>query len=332
MTSTETRRPSLPKGGNRAAEQQLADKEARKSSFSSFNDWEYLRLAAPADGEREGASGIYRFVTPEDEWVETKKHNFINTKPAPADTPEDKLKKWPKKMGAVCRHAPGFDEIYDECFICDYTENEKGKRPYAGLRLLALAVEREEAVGTQEMYEDGLISEDLIGEPVYVDKTHQRPIWEDGKDTGKTETVKNFVVAEFGLDNFFNKLIGFNNVYKTVLDRDYLITRIGSGTDTDYSIVGLDVYLAADGKKYDLRRPEIAKLYENNIDLQKIFEDQATDEFYERFFDTRVDVSYSTAKSGAANSAAKPTDTEETKAAKTTIDAMRARLLDKSKS
>lgn len=327
---------AIPRGGRAAEERLAAEKAARKNrAFSS--DWEYLSLAAPSDGELYGESVVVRWVTDEGDWRETRQHSFVNTKDAPADLPEGK--KWPAKMGGVCRQSPGFDQVYDECYICEAPqyrkEDAKGRlrKPYAGLRMWAVGVVREPVIGTKEMADRGEIQAYEVGSPVgYVDATYDKEIYENGEATGKTEKRKKFVVANFGLDNFFNALLGFFNVYGTVLDRDYKITRKGAGTETEYEIAPLDKEkITLNGREvpFDLRNPEIAKDYEIPFNLDEIIGNLASDEYYEWFFDTRVESSWAkrfpNSKDESEGGSASESEDNEA-ATKDTIEKMRAKF------
>jgi hypothetical protein len=289
--------PTIARGGNRAA-QAAAEEKAAKKNRGSWNNWEYLRLAAPPEGQTVGESAVIRLVDEETEWREVKQHSYIPTKPAPADKPDDK--RWLAKFGAVCRYSVGLDD----CYICDeMTVERNGKvgKPYAGTRLWTVAVLREEVLGTKEMFERGEIEEYEIGAPIsYVDQTVEKDVFKDGKATGEKVTQKRFVVLNFAMDNFFDKLLGFSNTYRgTLLDRDYKITRTAGGTDTDYAIAPLDqIPMSVDdrGKTvwYDLRRPEIKAEYDYSklFDLDQIIMDQASDEHYGWYFDPRVKTSW----------------------------------------
>lgn len=309
----------IPRGGHRAEERQALDKASRKN-FTSV--WEYFGLAAPAAGEVFGETKVVRIVTDEPDFRETRQHSFSKTKPAPSDKPSDK--KWPATMGSVCRKSPGFDAIHDDCYICEADEylvdGKKGPyHPRPGLRLWAVAVEREPLVGTEAMAKAGTIEAYEVGSPVgYQD------ILVDREVDGKTVKAPKFVVLNFGLENFFNSLLGFHTAYNTLLDRDYKITRKGSGTDTDYIIAPLDKQLHTDGKPFDLRRPELADEYKIPFDLDEIIANLASDEYYEWFFDKRVESSWEkrfpkkeddTSGSSAGETAAQEAATKETVAA-----------------
>jgi hypothetical protein len=306
---------AIPRGGHRAEERAAQEKASRKN-FT--NDWEYFSLAAPADGEVFGETKVIRLVTDEPDFRETRQHSFVKTKPAPADKPADK--KWPLKMGAVCRQSPGFDAIYADCYIDiadEYlVEGKKGMyHPKPALRLWAVAVEREPLIGTDAMVAAGQIEAYEVGSPVgYQDVLVEREV------DGKTVKAPKFVVLNFGLENFFNSILGFHTAYGTLLDRDYKITRKGSGTDTDYIIAPLDKQLHTDGKPFDLRRPELKELYEIPFDLDAIIANLASDEYYEWFFDRRVESSWvkrfppkeGDENSSAEESAAQEQNTQET--------------------
>lgn len=291
--------PVIPRGGLNAAKAQVEEKEARKSKGGSYNTWEYLTLAPPKEGEVYGESVVLRMVTDEPEWRETRQHSFCKTKPAPADKPADK--KWPTHMGGVCRRSKGFDAIYSDCYICDAPEYQKksektGKlySPFPSLRLWAVAVVRKPVLGTPEMVAAGTIQKYEVGEPVsWEDETVEVDVWEDNEKT--TKTIKKFVVLNFGMENFFDHLLGLVSVNNTVLDRDIKITRKGSGTDTTYNITGLDkIKVEVDGRMipFDLRNEDFAKDYEMPFNLDEIIAQQASDEHYEWFFDRRVEASW----------------------------------------
>lgn len=316
--------PVIPRGGRQAEERAAAERAARKTGFN--NDWEYFQLAAPEGDAVYGESKVIRFVTDEQDFRETNQH-FVNTKKAPSDYPSDK--KWPTRMGSVCRQSPGFDAIYDECYIdiADEFLVEGKKGPYhkkPGLRLWAVAVEREPLTGTEEMAKAGLIEAYEVGSTVgYQDVLVDREV------DGKTLKEPKFVVLNFGLENFFNSVLGSHNAYGTVLDRDYKVTRKGAGTDTDYIIAPLDKQKHTDGKPFDLRRPDLAEQYKIPFNLDEIIANLASDEYYEWFFDRRVESSYAKRfpkKEGEESSPAASDKAAQDEGTKETINKMRDRF------
>lgn len=212
-------------------------------------------------------------------WITVQQHQMVTTKARPDDYPKDS--KWPERMGAVCRKDPGI--AADDCYICDFlVDGKKLKKPSG--RTWAWACIREEVV------EDGKLQG-------YKDKT--REVTRKKPDSEETETIveKDVVVVNMGWKNFFSILSGYAGHYGTVLDRDYVITRDGDDTSTTYSIIGLDPIVIDDkGTRLDMRNPEHLKRYgwgsalEAEEALVAVISERASDEFYARFFDPRVQV------------------------------------------
>jgi hypothetical protein len=315
------------KGGKQA-------EEIAKQQQAAFSKVNWLDLA---DGE----SVVVRLLDDSDDWLYALQHNFVPTKGAPADATGEERSKFPTHMSGVCRMDEGFVDPdtgkrqFADCFICDEMRKDDGKKYTPGLRLWARAVEREPVIGTQEHVDAGHIREDRVGKVVgYTDKLVEVPILDDDKKpTGKSTLQRKIYVLRFGLKNFFGAFQGAYDVYETVLDRDYKITRKGSGTKTEYSIVSLNPTPG-----FDLRDPETHAKYEQyctdaGIDLPALIEGMASDDFYGRFFDTRVESKARSAKkdddetSGApADQQAKPEETGSTVSPEA-VAAMRARVL-----
>jgi hypothetical protein len=249
-----------------------AEKEAESSSFGKLN---YFKLAKP------GESMVLRFIDDDTDWIYIRQHPMVATKGRPSDYPKDSS--WPAVMGAVCRKDksftdPGSTPHYTDCYICDAPEmvDSKGKKYGRGVRLWARAVVREAVYDG----EDGPI----LG---YRDATHEITT-KDASGNETKKTVRKIVLVNMAVKNFFGALQGFADIYHTVLDRDYLITRKGEGTDTDYNIVPLDKI-----EGFDLRTPELKAKYEAYAEeadasaaaLEKVVLDLASDEFYAKFFD-----------------------------------------------
>lgn len=268
-----------------------ADAAAAAQKSGGFSKTQFLSME---DGEE-----VYlRFLTDayEDDnyphiqaWITVDQHAMVPTKQKPDDWGD---RNWPKTMGAVCRKDPAFDN--DECYICEL-KDDKGKqlrRPSP--RLWALACLRELVYGDGS---EELGGPEAKGKVVGIrDKTREVTIpareAKDGKPAREEQTVteKAIVVVNLGWRNFFSPLQGFANQYGTVLDRDYWVKRQGANTDTTYQIVPRDPLQRQDGSIYDLRDPEIYKLYESDYDLEEIITGMASDEFYAKFFDPRVTV------------------------------------------
>lgn len=246
-----------------------AAKEASKAG--NFAKTEFFSLD---DNEK----AVVRFLTDADEWIVVDQHQMILTKPKPDGFEGN----WPEKMGAVCRKDPAFE--YGECYICEnIVDGKKVKRPAA--RSWALACLRE------EVQEEGRV----VG---YKDATRTVTRKKQGGKDDETEeiTEKSIVVVNLGYKNFFGILQGFAGFYGTVTDRDYVIQRSGSSTDTTYSIIPLDpidVPVKKDGQpigesaRLGKFHPNWSERYATDLDLERIVSERASAEFYARFFDPR---------------------------------------------
>ena len=270
--------PNFNRGGKRAEE------EAQKRSVS-FAKTPWLRM-------EDGDQVFLRLIDDSDDWIWVNQHEFIPTKGAPPDFKTEGNKKWPVTMGAVCRRDSAFQGIHSDCYICDHMLTKEGKHYRPALRLYARAVEREQVIGTQEMLEAGKLNQypdpaKMIGRRVgFKDAQVEESILDkDGQPTGKTEKRRKVVVLRFGMKNFFGALQGLYDVYGTLTDKDLSVTRKGSNTDTVYSIVPLEPTPG-----HDLADPVLKVRYEEaaqaaGADLIKIISDQASDDYYARFFD-----------------------------------------------
>lgn len=326
----------IPRGGRAASDRAAADKESRNKGFNRSVDFLTLKES--------GDSIVVRFITDEPDFREVLQHSFAPTKSAPADFPKER--KWPANKGSVCRQSPGFDAIYDDCYLCgeNAPKNDKGNRKRPALRLWALAVEREAIVGTEDDVKEGLIEDWQIGDTIsYQDKLIE--VEEDGKKVVK----KHYLVLNFGLENFFDQFIAIAGVNKTLLNVDYTIVREGTGLDTSYTAAAGAPVLHEDGKAYDLRRKEVRALYADadEIDLDEMIAAQASDRYYGLYFDKTVSVDWKTesddksdSKSAKAStpaaevgpSASDDKDEAEATEAKEKMKALRAKMLAGAKS
>lgn len=248
-----------------------AAKDAASKSGAAFSKTNYFSLG---DGEE----AIVRFLTDADSWVTVEQHQYVATKPAPADYTGN----WPRVMGAVCRKTKLLDgsTLHADCYICEHIAKPDGSPQKPSSRTWALAVLREEVRN-----ENGQV----VG---FRDQTREVAELKDGKPTGSTKTEKAAVVLNMGYRNFFSALQGFAGRYGTVLDRDYYIQRQGNDTQTQYHIVPVDPIDVADPDnananiRFDLRDSRFMQRYATDApDLEQIVMDRASDSFYERFFD-----------------------------------------------
>ena len=241
------------------------------------------KRAAPIDrlpyfSLSDGESEIVRFLTdihdhPEDRnrvgWITVNQHNMVATKPKPSNVEGN----WPKRMTAVCRHDSVFKGKFPDCWICENVIDERTKKltkPFP--RVWALVAIREEVPD-----EDGNVI-DI--------KTKMR---EAEDEDGKKIKVPDVRIVNMSYKNFFGILAGSASRTRTVLDRDWEITRQGSGqNDTEYNFASLDpweVEYEGEAVKLDLRRSDMLESFFPGLpDLRRIVIDKASDEFYSRLF------------------------------------------------
>lgn len=272
-----------------------AAREAFKAAQTGFDRVDFLSIdGSPAAVQAGTNNAIVRLlsdhvaipgVTP---WITVDQHSMVPTKAKPANYEGN----WPKSMGAVCRNDKVFAAKYGDCYI-DTMPPPPGKKSWRpSARTWALAVLREEVVGTQEMVDAGQIPATMLGQVVGIrDKTKEVAVTNDkGEPTGETKVVKQYVKINQGWKNFFAPLAGIGGRFRTVLDRDIFISREGTDTNTLYSPIALDPIVFPEGHKFegrtfDLRDAEQrAEFYPDAPDLRKIIAEQASNAFYNRFF------------------------------------------------
>lgn len=298
--------------GGKAAEQEASQRR-------TFNRAEYFKLDKPGD------SAVIRFIDDSERWIYIGQHSFVKTKDRPADMKADE--KWPDAMSAVCRADKAFQDpdstpyYADGCYICDHVVKPDGKKHWPSVRLWARAVLREPVLATAEHVQSG-----QYGDVVEGQRLGYRDAETDIKDdkTGEVKRVKKIVVINMGVKNFFGAMQGYYDVYGTVCDRDYHVTRSGTGTDTDYKIVPLD---AIPG--HNLKSPELQAKYaqfaaDANIsddDLEKMIIELSSDDYYARFFDpTKKAPAKKSKKDSESESKAGAPESEQQKPAEAPID------------
>lgn len=246
----------------------------------------------------DGESAIVRFLTDYTEtaehvgaWITVDQHGHVPTRPKPDWVKKDA--RWPEHFGVVCRNTkckglPGEPPLWtvmddkdgpdgkEGCLVCEMRSSDN--KPYrAASRGWALGCLREEVRGDGSPEKGG---EKMKGKVVgYIDKT--REVERDGNVVSE----KAIVVFNMGWKNFFGTLDGFGNHYETILDRDYKITRAGSGVDTDYQIVPMDPVPGPDGDRYDLREKKYMDRYPLSATLDEVVEEQAAHVYHRRWFD-----------------------------------------------
>ncbi|MFE0490173.1 hypothetical protein [Streptomyces griseoaurantiacus] len=263
--------------GGTAAEQ--AEKEANVSSGGRRGP-DYLSL------KEDGSSTVLRLLTDHDDWIWVDQHSFVPTKPGPKDA-----EKWPKAMTSVCRKDRAFAGHYNDCYICDAKlKNSFGKLASPRVRVWALAIEREIVRGDGSEALGGPAKQGVVvGIRDKIDEVDE--LGADGKPTGVKLQYPRILVINQPMKGFFSHFKALHGLYGTVVDRDFSITRSGTGTDTEYKIVPIDpVADPATGQNLIKPGTPIWEKYlqavaEREISLDAIVADKASDEYYARFFD-----------------------------------------------
>lgn len=273
-----------------------AVRESAKTGVS-FDRVDFLRIDGSPAAVNSGTNRvILRYLTdykadPERGvlgWIPTDQHAMVPTKPKPADM--DKERSWPKSMSAVCRNGRAFKKKFGDCYICESIPDPKtGKKFKVDNASWAIAVLREEVIGDGSEETGGpSMKGRVVG---YRDAMKEVAVLDDdGKPVeGETKWVKSYIKVNQKWGNFFNSLNGFGQSYKTVLDRDYVVSREGTGLDTEYHHVPLDPIDVDLGEgvttRLDLRDPELrAAFYGDAPNLMREIASQASDEYFQRWF------------------------------------------------
>lgn len=276
--------PAFSRGGEAA--------EKQSKSASSFDKVPFLAL-------EDGESTVIRWVTDVTEWISVHQYGFLPTKPAPAGWNGN----WPKKMPAISRRSRNdagelvFPWLADNDFVAEHMRDEKGAPYKAYSRTWAFVCIRE------EVRENGK----LLG---YRDKTREHSYEKDGVTV--TETVKDIQIANLGWKNFFVHFKGQADYFGTLLDRDYVVVRKGAGqNDTTYQVIALEPIVldpatcqklgVPEGSRYDLRIPQIGALYQPTTTLEELIMERVSDDYYAKFFDTRVTYTPKASEQSAAS-------------------------------
>lgn len=259
-----------------------AAEEAAASAGGTFARTHFFKME---DKGRE----IIRVVTDAPDWIVVDQYGFLPTKPKPQGYDGN----WPTHMTAVSRSDPALKGMFEDDFVAEHMRKPDGKPYKPSPRTWALACMREEVIGDGS---EELGGPDMKGKRLgFRDQT--REVTRKKPDSDETETTieKAIVVLNMGYKNFFSALDGFYRTYGTLLDRDYVVMRKGEGTATQYQIAPLDPI------GHDLRDPETAAKYKTDLVLEEVILGMASDDYYGRFFDTRVTVT--TNKDGESSGA-----------------------------
>lgn len=233
----------------------------------------------------DGDSVIVRFIDDpivDGSWIAVDQWGNIPTKPKPADWKNDN---WPTGMSAISRSDVAFEGMFDGDVLADYVA-ERGLKDSYGKplrpmpRVWALAVLREEVFGDGS---DAMMGEAKKGKFLGFRDIQREVKYEvGGKEVIEVEPA--IIVVNQAKSNFFSTLISLARVYNerdsSLLERDVLIKRTGTGTDTKYTITALDPTPG-----HDLRDPATAAPYkEGRPSIAEIVMARVDDEYYNRFW------------------------------------------------
>lgn len=188
-----------------------AVKEAVERSNSQFSNAGVLNFIGWKAGEKK----IVRFLT--DEVITTDWYDFVVNKDG-------------KNVGSF----PNPLQVgWNEDFVQKYggLNSEKNEEKQT---ILVPAKAREKTVGV------AVVRKEV---PVTIDgRTIQGvgDLDDEVEVEGKKYPSRNFVVISQSYKNFWATIVGYFSRYATACDRDYEITRVGSGTDTTYTIIPCD--------------------------------------------------------------------------------------------
>lgn len=167
----------------------------------------YLSYFILGDGEHK----VVRFLTDATDLVAVKFHEFI----------QDRNGKFQNFVYAPDYHGGGEDWVakYGGKTTDYNTKEPVDSKPRE--RIVGICVEREEV----PVEENGR----------KVIKTQDKLTQFEGKD-GKTYNARNFMIVK-QYNAFWRQLAGYHQEFGTICDRDYKITRTGTGRDIVYSII-----------------------------------------------------------------------------------------------
>lgn len=294
--------PAFGRGGDAA---QQAEEALAATRGSNFRRTEYL----PNIGKDKTV--FIRYLTDSPDWYHTLQHNSVPTKSAPSDWPAQR--KWPDSMSAVCRYDEAFAGIYSDCYICDAKlVSQYGRECKASLRVWALAVLREEVLGTQAMVDQGMISAEQVGRRVgFKDATREVDETDaDGKPTGKKTIEPRIVVVNKAMNNYFSGLNSMYGIYGTVCDRDYVLKQIGEKKDVEFQHIPLDpTPTHKPGTESWAAYDEAIKA--QGLDLAAIMAEKASDDFFAKFFDPNKQAPQREKKDGEQSSGGQATQASQ---------------------
>ena len=278
-------------------------KEARKTveneTSNSFGDRKRYHYIS-ADLKAVDDSTILRFIDeiepgPDERnfWITLATHDYVPAKSAPRDMDDDKKKRWPETMTAICRTQKLLQGEHEDCFICEnLTKPDKNKveRPWSKSgTTFSRAIKREKVKVTQAHVDSGEAPPEALGKFAIRDVEEEvDELGEDGKPTGRKITRPFMYLVQQKWSNFFQQLNVLAESYEdTVLDRDFRVTRTGIKLDTAYVFAP-----QKETPDFNLADEDTRAKYDEAFpweDLIEFIDNLHSDEYYAKFFDTRVE-------------------------------------------
>jgi hypothetical protein len=173
----------------------------RYLSYFILGDGESKVIRFLTDMEDIAVAEFYEFVLDRN----GKYQNFVVAPSFHADDPSWQGEDWVRKFG-------GKSKVYGSNDLED---------PKARERIVGIAVEREE------------VPTEVNGRRVV--KTQDKLAAIEGRD-GKMYDARNFFIVKQA-KAFWNTVIGYYHEFGTICDRDYKVTRTGTGRDVVYSVI-----------------------------------------------------------------------------------------------
>lgn len=268
---------------------------AEKTSGSNYRRTVYL----PKIGK--GKSIVLRYLTDYNDLLYAQVHQGAKTKPKPVDYPADR--KWPESMKAVCRYDENLQRagIYHDCYICDHkVASVFGRGDFAKprVRVFALAVLREEIVGSQAMVNQGLIQPNQVSKIVgYRDKmrtvkvprvdANGNEIQQDGKTVFDEVDEPEIVVIDQSMNTWFSFAAAAYQAYGSLCGRDFAVRQEEEGKDVKYPHMPLDRTpgLEPGTDLWNERYMQPLARMGESFHLARVLLRQSSDDYYARFFD-----------------------------------------------
>lgn len=222
-------------------------------------------------------------------WITLATHDYVPCKAAPEDMDEEKRKRWPETMTAVCRTQKLLQGEHEDCYICEHlTKPDKNGtlRPWSRSgTTFARALQREKVKITKADVDAGRAPAKALGKSAMRDVEEEvDELDSDGKATGNKIMRKKIFLVQQKWSNFFSGLqVQAEEVGGSLMDCDTKIIRTGEGLKTNYQPMVLPAT-----PDFDMSDPETRAPYDEVFpfsELVEFIDNLHSDEYYGRFFD-----------------------------------------------